>query len=291
MSFRTIVIENQSRCSYKSGYLVVRTEHTAMIHLSEISCIVLESTASFLSTFLLSELAKKKIPVIICDEKHNPVGEYLPLYGAHNTSKRIAGQLEWGEAIKKRVWQHIVKDKIYQQARHLEDKERLTEAKTLYRYLSDVKSGDSTNREAHAAKVYFNALLGKGFNRNQPNDINAALDYGYSVLLSSVNKEIVARGFLTQQGIFHRNEYNQFNLACDFMEPFRPVADRLVADILDLTFSKEIRRLLADIGNQVVAYRDGSYKLGSVMSFYVQDCLNALEKKITTEDIDRFEVL
>lgn len=260
-----------------------------MIHLSEISCIVVESTASYASTYLLAELAKKKIPVVICDEKHNPIGEYMPLYGAHNTSKRIMEQLEWGEPIKKRVWQHIVKDKIYQQARLLEDKE-LPEAKILYGYLGSVRSGDSTNREAHAAKVYFNALFGKCFTRDSVNDINASLDYGYAILLAIINREIVSRGYLTQRGIFHRNEYNQFNLSCDFMEPFRPIVDRLVVDTPDLIFSKNIRRVMADISNRTIIYREGSYKLGSVLSLYVQDCFAALEKKIMIEEISGFEI-
>ena len=289
MGFRTVVIESQSRCSYKGGYLVVRKEDTTMIHLSEISCIIFDTTAVFASAYLLVELAKQKIPLVICDEKHNPVGEYLPLYGSHNTSKRIGEQVEWGEVVKKRLWQHIVKDKIYQQARLLEDRGFVESAKILYEYMAGVRSGDTTNREAHAAKVYFNALFSKDFSRGDNSATNACLDYGYAIVLSLINREIVAKGYLTQRGIFHCNEYNQFNFSCDLMEPFRPLVDRLVADSLEVEFTQDMRRTLSDIMSRNMLYREGKYKLSSVIGLYVQDCINVLEKRIAVEEIAPFE--
>ena len=270
--------------------MVRKEDDTAKIHLSEISSIVLQTNQVYLSAYLLSELAKCKISLVISDEKCNPVGQYLPLYGAHNTSKRIAEQVAWGEPIKKRVWQHVVKDKIYQQARFLEERD-YNEAKLLHSLVAEVRSGDTTNREAQAARVYFQALFGNEFTRNDDIPLNAALNYGYAVLLSMVNREIVARGYLTQCGICHRSEYNQFNLACDLMEPFRPAVDKLVVDYLAVDFDADMRRVLGDLANKGMAYKGGSYRLCSVVSLYVQDCLNALNKKIPVEDIERFEVL
>ncbi len=93
--------------------MVVRKEDdTAKVHLSEVSSIVLQTEQVYLSAYLLAELAKSKISLVVSDEKCNPVGQYLPLYGAHNTSKRIVEQLDWGEPIKKRVWQRVVREKI-----------------------------------------------------------------------------------------------------------------------------------------------------------------------------------
>ncbi len=284
-----MVIESRSRCSFKGGYLVVRNETTTMIHLSEISTIVMDSTACYMGTYLLVELAKQKIPVVICDQQHNPIGEYLPLYGAHNTSRRTAEQLTWGEPSKKRVWQSIVKEKIRQQARLLSDL-GLADMRVLHECMNEVRSGDVTNREAYAARVYFNALFGPTFVRSEKNDINACLDYGYAILLSTVNKEIVARGYMTQIGICHRSEYNQFNLACDFMEPFRPVIDRVVSGCSEPFLDGDMRHLLVDVVNCTVNYLDGSYKLASVVSLYVQDCFNALFKRIAPEDIVGFEM-
>lgn len=290
MSFRTLFIESPCRLYYQSGYMVVRKEDdTAKIHLSEISSIVLQTMQVNISGYLLSELAKQKISLVASDEKCNPIGQYLPLYGAHNVSKRIGEQLAWGEPIKKRVWQRIVRDKIHQQARFLEERE-YTEAKVLYQAIPEVRSGDTTNREAQAARIYFQALFGKEFNRDQDSAVNAALNYGYAILLSMTNREIVSRGYLTQQGICHRSEYNAFNLACDFMEPFRPAVDRLVVDYLPSVFDPDTKRVLTDIANKGVSYRDGSYRLSSVLSLYVQDCFNALNKKITVDEIEPFEV-
>lgn len=291
MSFRTIFIESQCRLSYKSGYLVVRKEDdTVKVHLSEISSIILQTMQVYISAYLLSELAKNKISLVTCDEKCNPIGEYLPLYGAHNVSGRISDQLLWGEPIKKRVWQRVVKDKIEQQAKFLQTRDYVEASRMLSNLLSEVRSGDTTNREAQAARIYFSTLFGASFSRDIDCPVNAALNYGYAILLSMVNREIVSRGYLTQCGICHRNEYNQFNLACDLMEPFRPVIDQLVGDNLAGEFDRDMRRVLGDMANLSLRYRDGVYHLGSVVSLYVQDCLNALNKKIAVDEIAKFEM-
>lgn len=292
MAFRTVYIESPSKLSYKSGYLVVRKEDdTAKVHLSEISTIILQTMQVFISAYLMAELANNKISLLICDGQCNPVGQYLPLYGAHNTSKRISEQLQWGEPIKKRVWQRVVREKITQQANFLKERDYETEAKQLYGLVPEVRSGDTTNREAQAARIYFAALFGSAFSRDADNPINAALNYGYAVLLSLINREIVCRGVLTQVGICHRNEYNQFNLACDLMEPFRPAVDRLVVDYLAVEFDADMRRVLGDLTNTHINYRDGAYRLASVASQFVQQCLNALNKKATVEEIEGFRLL
>lgn len=292
MAFRTVLIESPCRCQYQGGYLVVRKEDSvSKIHLSEISSVILQTEQVYLSAYLLAELAKFKISLVVADEKRNPVGQYLPLYGAHNTSKRIPEQMAWGEPIKKRVWQRIVRDKIAQQSLFLCERDYDQEFRKLKAVIPEVRSGDVTNREAQAARIYFSALFGDEFARSLDLPINAALNYGYAVLLSMVNREIVSRGYLTQCGICHRSEYNQFNLACDFMEPFRPAVDRLVVDYVGLEFDSDARRVLCDLANRGVLYRDGTYRLGSVVSLYVQDCLNALNKKISVDDIEEFRLL
>lgn len=290
--FRNIVIESPCKLQYKGGYMVVRKEDdTVKVHLSEISSIVLQTSQVFVSAYLLSELAKAKIAFVVADEKRNPVGEYLPLYGSHNTSKRIAEQLEWGEPVKKRVWQRVVRDKISHQADVLAARAREEQGALLEKVVQEVRSGDPTNREGHAARVYFQALFGTSFSRDDDTPLNAALNYGYAVVLSAVNREIVARGYLTQTGICHRNEYNQFNLSCDFMEPFRPIVDRIVFDNFEGDFSREIKLLLVDMLNQSIPYRGGAYRVGSVISLYVADCLKALGKRLSIDEIETFGVL
>lgn len=271
--------------------MVRKEDDTVKVHLSEVSSVVLQTNQVYISAYLLSELSKAKISLVVSDEKRNPIGQYLPLYGAHNTSKRIGEQLEWGEPVKKRVWQRIVRDKIAHQADLLNARAREDEGLLVSKLVPEVRSGDTTNREAMAARLYFPALFGSGFLRVDETPVNAALNYGYGILLSAVNREVVSRGYLTQCGICHRNEFNQFNLSCDFMEPFRPIVDRIVFDNIDDDFTKHDKRLLVDMLNHSVSYRGGSYRVGSVIGLYVQDCLNALNKRLSVDEIEPFGVV
>ena len=289
--FRNIVIQSPCKLSYKGGYMVVRKEDdTAKVHLSEFQTLVLHTNQVYISAYLMSELSKAKISLVVSDERHDPVGQYLPLYGAHNTSARIDEQLEWGPVAKKQVWQRIIKDKIAHQARVLGVRAREADAAILEKVVAEVRSGDSTHREAHAAHIYFPALFGPGFSRDDETPINAALNYGYALLLSSINREIVARGYLTQQGICHCNEFNQFNLSCDFMEPFRPIVDRIVFDNVQGDFTKDDKLLIVDMFNKAIPYRGGSYRVSSVISLYVKDCLDALARRLSVDAIEPFDV-
>lgn len=229
-----MVIASSAKLDYQMGYLVVRKDTVTKIHLSEIRLLLIESTAVSLTAALLAELTDKKIKVIFCDAKRNPSSELLPYYGAHDTSLKIRNQIAWSDKIKVQMWTEIVSEKIRKQREVLLLREKKEEADLLGQYLEEMELGDATNREGHAAKVYFNALFGKDFSRSVDNVANAALNYGYSILLSAFTREITANGYLTQLGLFHDNMFNPFNLASDLMEPFRPLVDRRV---LQLQFS------------------------------------------------------
>lgn len=175
MSWRTVVISNNAKLDYQIGYLVVRGTETTKIHLNEIGTLIIESTAVSMTSYLLSELIKNKIKVIFCDEKRNPVSELIPYYGSHDTSAKIRKQTEWTKEEKALIWTEIVSEKIKQQALLLERYNK-KEAMMLYGYMEEVEYGDVTNREGHAAKVYFNALFGKSFTRTDETPVNAALN-------------------------------------------------------------------------------------------------------------------
>lgn len=89
----------------------------------------------------------------------------------------------------KEIWTYIVKQKILNQAEML-SKYGFEANIKLMKYAEEIEPFDMTNREAHAAKVYFNSLFGKEFSRDDVNSINAALNYGYGILLSNFNKEL-----------------------------------------------------------------------------------------------------
>ena len=126
----------------------------------------MESTAVSLTTCLLAELAKKKIKVIFCDEKHNPSSELVSYYGSHDTSNKVRRQIQWSNKVKEAVWTEIVTEKIRKQ-KELLDYLGKEESALLAGYLQEIAWNDETNREGHAAKVYFNALFGQDFTRTQ----------------------------------------------------------------------------------------------------------------------------
>ena len=196
MSWRTVVISSSAKLDYQMGFMVVRTDKTVKIHLSEMENLLVESTAVSLTAALLSELMKKKIKVIFCDEKRNPSSELIAYYGSHDTSAKIRTQIEWPVDIRKTVWTEIVAEKIRKQAEHLRYWNR-PEADMLYQYIEEIEFDDETNREGHAAKVYFNALFGMDFTRTAENSTNAALNYGYGIILSAFNRCITANGYLS----------------------------------------------------------------------------------------------
>ena len=152
------------------------------------------------------------------------------------------------------------------------------ESKLLSLYLEEIEWGDKTNREGHAAKVYFNALFGMDFTRTEDNYINAALNYGYSIILSAFTREITANGYLTQLGIFHDNMFNQFNLASDFMEPFRILVDKKVCKMELLEFEHDEKMQLVDILNQEVQIDGRIQYVNNAIKIYCKSVLEALNE-------------
>lgn len=278
MSFRTVVITRQSKISYKNRFLVVKQEsEEKFIHLSEIDTIIVDSISVSISAYLLKELADNKINIIFCDEKHNPFGELAPYYSRHNTSKQIKEQIAWKKSSKDYLWSKIVENKILNQATLLK-KIKSPKYKLLIGYIKEINTGDKTNREGHAAKVYFNELFGKNFSRNDNNSINAALNYGYAVLLSTINKEIISNGYLTQLGIHHKNEFNEFNLTCDIMEPFRVIIDNFVYFNKEREFDSNYKLDIVNIFNNTYKYSGKKYILKDIIKMFVKNILDAMNE-------------
>lgn len=278
MSWRTIVVTSKCKLTYKNDYLIIRSEQLKAIHLSEISTIIIDSTAVTLTSYLISALLDRKVKIVFCDAKRNPQGEILPYYGCHNASKRLNQQIGWSKDFSTLLWTVIIKEKILKQADVLKEIES-DKYSLLYEYIDGLTIGDKTNREGHSAKVYFNALFGKDFTREQDNDINVMLNYGYSILLSQFNKEIVANGYSTQLGMKHHNEFNMFNLSSDIMEPFRVLIDKIVYENQDQTYSGEIKNKLIQVLNQKVVINNASYYVPNAISIYVRSIFEALNKE------------
>lgn len=277
MSWRTVVIASSAKLDYQLGFLVIRKEDTVKIHLGEISMLIIENTSVSLTAALLSELTKKKIKVIFCDEKRNPSSELVSYYGCHDTSSKIRRQLNWTEDAKASIWTNIVREKIHKQAELLE-RYRLAESAMLYKYMDEVRPNDDSNREGHAAKVYFNALFGKDFTRSLENSTNAALNYGYGIILSAFNREIVANGYITQLGLFHDNMFNQFNLGSDLMEPFRVLVDCAVKNMMPQKFEHEEKVTILKILQQEVRIGNRREYVNNAIKIYCRSVFDALNE-------------
>nr|WP_319472330.1 type II CRISPR-associated endonuclease Cas1 [uncultured Sphaerochaeta sp.] len=279
MSWRIVVVSKRAKLEYKMNYLVVRDTEMLRIHLSEIHTLMIESTAVSLTAMLVAQLQERKINIIFCDNHRNPLSNVLPLYGCHNVTEKVKSQIAWKKEIKDQVWTRIIHEKITNQANVL-NQTRPDLAEKLIGYANSITAGDRTNREAHAAKVYFNAIFGNEFSRHKDSPINAALNYGYTILLSAINREIVINGYLTQLGIFHDNAFNQFNLSSDLIEPLRSLIDKEVVSwgsIEEFTSIQKMR--LVDVLNCKVHIDDKQIQFVNALGTYCRSVLEALSEQ------------
>lgn len=276
MTWRTVVIRERAKLDYSLNFMTVRQEAgVRKISLGEIYMVIVENTAVSLTAVLLNELVKNKIKVVFCDEKRNPSSELIQYYGSHDTSLKYKNQLEWSKESKEKIWTRIVYGKIFNQMQFLK-KLNKEEYRLLEQYLSELEWNDGSNREGFAAKVYFNTLYGMDFSRNKECFINAALDYGYSIILSAFNREIVASGYFTQLGLCHRNPFNKFNLSSDFMEPFRILVDEEVYNLEGTEFTKEHKNKLINILNKTVIIDDKNQTIANAIKIYCRSLFSAL---------------
>lgn len=276
MSFRTVAVTHRAKLNLNMGYLEVRDEDVKKIFLDEIDILMIESQAVSMTAALLTALMEKKIKVIFCDEKRNPQGELFPYYGSGDCSRKIKKQLEWSEDIKGKVWTAIVKAKIQNQAVFLKELDMKREKDLLESYLQEMFYRDESNREGMAAKVYFDAIFGMDFTRDKETPVNAALDYGYSLILSLVNREVSYNGYITQLGLFHDNIYNCFNLSSDLMEPYRILVDRMVYENQFDKFETEEKHKMLHIFETEVKIGGSWQILPNAVRIYVRSVFDAL---------------
>jgi CRISPR-associated endonuclease Cas1 subtype II len=225
MGFRTVVINERSKLETRLGSLLVRGEKEKQLYISEIDTLIIGSCAGAISLQALHELSKKNVNVIFCDEKHLPYASMALFKANYTTSGNIQLQIHWKEDRKALLWQRIIVQKILHQSQVLRKYGEVDAAEILMDYMDEVQPNDVTNREGHAAKVYFNALFGEDFSRRAGGTTNAALNYTYAILVSAIARYISAAGYLNAVGIWHKNQFNDFNFAYDLLEIFRPIAD------------------------------------------------------------------
>lgn len=281
MTWRTVLLTKDSKLSLRLNHLVVKSDEVVTIPLSEIGQVVIENPNIVMTGHILNALSKHKITTIICNERYIPYSHLNLIYGHFRQVSVIKKQINWQVLRKDIAWQEIIKHKINNQKlvlnKFIED--NLTES--FDEYIEDVLPGDETNREGHAAKVYFNRLFGMSFIRGEDTPINWALNYGYSLLLSLFTRIITTKGLLTEVGIHHRNQYNHYNLASDFMEVYRPLVDYIVKTYVKDEFSIDEKRELLDIFNKKVKIKNRNQYLANSVEIYV----DSLIKYMNTGDL------
>lgn len=283
MAWRIVGINNPAHLSLKDNRLVVEQDQTVSLPLEDIDSLILDSYGITTSTNLMTELSDKGTTVVVCDSKHLPSSILMP-YSQHSRGAKVSRrQLAMSLPLKKRLWQKIVISKISNQAQVFSlagfDPSRLLEL------ASEVRSGDSTNRESLAARFYFTELLDDATRRN-PTWHNSALNYGYAMVRSHIARHIAARGLVASQGIFHRSELNSFNLADDLIEPFRAIVDAYVlldvAPVSDSTATDDEltladRQRLIGVLNSCVMIAGKRFTIKDAVEMMVESFVKAFE--------------
>lgn len=233
MGFRNIKIDSHVKLSIKNQQLYIETDILRQIPLEDINCIIIENQTVTVSAYLLQKMADMGITVYVCDEKHLPNAVLLPMVRHSRHFKILKYQIEAGKLLQKRLWQQIVVRKIRNQALCLAYLD-LDGSEELMKMCKEVQSGDRTHVEAKAAAFYFKSLYGLGFSRGNDHVINSALNYGYAIVRGLIARSIVCYGLEPSIGVFHHSELNNFNLADDMIEPFRPLVDLYVSQNYDV---------------------------------------------------------
>ena len=233
MGFRNIKIDSHVKLSIKNQQLYIETDILRQIPLEDINCIIIENQTVTVSAYLLQKMADMGITVYVCDEKHLPNAVLLPMVRHSRHFKILKYQIEASKPLQKRLWQQIVVRKIRNQALCLAYLD-LDGSEELMKMCKEVQSGDRTHVEAKAAAFYFKSLYGLGFSRGNDHVINSALNYGYAIVRGLIARSIVCYGLEPSIGVFHHSELNNFNLADDMIEPFRPLVDLYVSQNYDV---------------------------------------------------------
>lgn len=287
MEFRSIFIANPAQLSCRREQLVIRQEQEVTIPMEDITSLMVESQGVSISSSALQKLAEYGVTVYFCDEKHLPAALLLPINRHCRQLKLLKGQIHMSRPTQKRLWQAVVTAKIENQARCLELMDR-PGAGQLRGLAREVRSGDPDNYEAIAAALYFPSLFGEGFTRGEECLINGALNYGYAILRGAVARNLSVHGLEPCLGIWHHSELNQYNLADDLMEPYRPLVDLFVAANGEATedeLTPPLKRELFNLTNYLVRQNGKRYRMVSGLGKMVESFARAVTGEETVLEL------
>ena len=275
MPYRNIIIQNEASLSLKNRQVSIRTEaREATLPIEDIDTILIENRQSTISAALLSTLAQDGVAVFVCDEQHLPCAVLTPFSQHSRHSEVVERQLALSAPIKKQLWKQIVVAKINNQAKCLSLFGETEMARDLEIIAKNVRSGDQGGSEGHAAAKYFPALFGKNFVRGNANDCrNSWLNYGYAIVRGCVARTLAVYGFLPMLGLQHHSSLNQFNLADDFIEPYRQIVDLFTVKnaTCDDVLTSDIKSQLVNLINYDIILQGKRYALSRAIEISIQN--------------------
>lgn len=263
MGWRIIEVSTEDNISlYLNNLLIKRGEKKIIININDIDMLLVDNTRINLSVQLMNALVQNNAIIILFNNKHEPSAFVYAVEGNHMSLKILEKQISWNNQFKGRLWKEIIKNKISNQYYLVN---HVASADIGFDYftniLNEVKEFDVTNREGHFAKVYWHAMFGIDFIRDQDGNnnavINSMLNYGYAILRGMVIKSIVKKGLDPRIAVFHKSFSNFYALASDLMEPFRPLVDKIVFNNRTAPiFTVEIRQMLVETLTEKVFIND-----------------------------------
>lgn len=277
MGYINVFVSKEANISIRNNQLTLISKDKKMDYpLEDMNSLMIENLQTNLSTYVLSKLSEYGIITFICDSSHLPCGIILPFCQYYQTLSNFEYQLNASRPLQKQLWKTLVKNKIANQNQVLNICGGNDNLKTIY---DKVLSGDTTNCEAQASVIYFKELFGKNFKRREDNNINAFLNYGYSIIRGFVARTICAHGLQPFLGVNHKNQFNQFNLADDLMELFRPLVDLFVKVHLaeETELSSYIKGRLYNIINLEVDVNGQKQAVSYAIELLVQSFVKSLK--------------
>jgi len=277
--WRTIVVIGKEKLYLRNGCLITeKDEEARQFPIEQLKQVLVMSDTCSVTTALMRELAQNNVSLVICDEKYMPCCELNGILTHSNAAGCLMDQMAWNEDTKNAVWRCIVQNKLKNQA-FLAAKVSKEAADRIDLYASNIKDGDASNREGLAARVYFSTLFGEGFTRASENAVNAALNYGYSIILSAFTRAIALHGYNPAIGIHHMSRENKTKLACDIMEPFRAFVDRLVFYRKPVDLDWTMKRQLIEITEAPCVYDRKITTIAHAIELYTADVLKAMNNR------------
>jgi CRISPR-associated protein Cas1 len=284
---KTILLENKASITTKNLQLVIKTEiKEAQLAIEDIGFIVIDHPEIYLSLPAMNLLIENNAAVIICNKNHLPNGLFMNLNSHHIQQEIFKNQINASVPLKKQLWQQTIIEKITNQGLLLET---ITKKKNNFNFLaSKVVSGDTSNMEGVAANFYWKTFFEHDFKRERFGDYpNNFLNYGYALLRAATARALSGSGLLNTLGIHHKSKYNAFALADDIMEPFRPIVDEKVFEIMhqyeEQELNTKIKAELLQILTRTVYFKEeksplmvGLQKTASSL----QQCYSGDKKKI-----------